>query len=91
MMIQSIQKQKQTNSTKGAQSVKQIQSQINQLQKQVARIQGDIQKIRTTSGLSTTTRAKSKKLASSRANIKPRSKKSKSLKSTKVRRNRKSK
>ena len=45
MMIQSIQKQKQTNSTKGAgvtqplsQSVKQIQSQINELQKQVARI-----------------------------------------------------
>jgi hypothetical protein len=97
MMIQSIQKQKQTNSTKGAgvtqplsQSVKQIQSQINQLQKQVARIQNDIQKIRTTSGPSPTTRAKSKKLASSRANIKSRSKKSKSLKSTKVRRNRKS-
>ena len=50
MMIQSIQKQKQANSTKGAgvsqspsQSVKQIQSQINQLQKQVARIQNDIQ------------------------------------------------
>ena len=91
-MIRSIQKQKQTNSTKGAgvtqppsQSVKQIQSQINQLQKQVARIQNDIQKIRTTSGSSTTTRAKSKNLASSRANIKPRSKKSKSLKSTKVR------
>ena len=97
MMIQSIQKQKQTNSTKGAgvnqspsQSVKQIQSQINQLQKQVARIQNDIQKIRITSGPSPTTRAKSKKLASSRANVKSRSKKSKSLKSTKVRRNRKS-
>ena len=96
MMIQSIQKQKQTNSTKGAgvtqplQSVKQIQSQINQLQKQVARIQNDIQKIRTTSRPSPTTRAKSKKLASSRANIKSKSKKSKSVKSTKVRRNRKS-
>ena len=56
-MIQSIQKQKQTNSTKGAgvtqplsQSVKQIQSQINELQKQVARIHNDIQKIRTTFG-----------------------------------------
>ena len=55
-MIQSIQKQKQANSTKGAgvtqplQSIKQIQSQISQLQKQVARIQNDIQKIRTTSG-----------------------------------------
>jgi DNA repair exonuclease SbcCD ATPase subunit len=97
MMIQSTQKQKQANSTKGAgvtqplsQSVKQIQSQINQLQKQMARIQNDIQKIRTTSGPSPTTRAKSKKLASSRANIKSRSKKSKSLKSTNVRRNRKS-
>jgi DNA repair exonuclease SbcCD ATPase subunit len=92
MMIQSIQKQKQANSTKGAgitqplsQSIKQIQSQINQLQKQMARIQNDIQKIRTTSGPSPITRAKSKKLASSRANIKPRSKKSKSLKSTKAR------
>ena len=57
MMIQSIQKQKQANSTKGAgitqplsQSIKQIQSQINQLQKQMSRIQNDIQKIRTTSG-----------------------------------------
>ena len=48
------------------------------------RIQNDIQKIRTTSGPSPTTRAKSKKLASSRANIKPRSKKSKSLKSAKL-------
>lgn len=92
MMIQSIQKQKQANSTKGAgitqplsQSIKQIQSQINQLQKQMARIQNDIQKIRTTSGPSPITRAKSKILASSRANIKPRSKKSKSLKSTKAR------
>ncbi|MGB7664974.1 MAG: hypothetical protein WBL67_19745 [Nitrososphaeraceae archaeon] len=49
-----------------------------------------VRRIRTTSGPSPTTRAKSKKLASSRANIKSRSKKSKSLKSTKVRRNRKS-
>jgi uncharacterized protein YlxW (UPF0749 family) len=96
LMIQSIQKQKQTNSTKGAevtqllsQSIKQIQFQINQLQKQVARIQNDIQKIRT-SGRSTTTVAKSKKPTSSRANIKPRSKKSKSLKSTKFKRSRSS-
>ena len=50
----------------------------------MARIQNDIQKIRTTSGPSPTTRAKSKKLASSRANIKSRSKKSKSLKSAKL-------
>ena len=69
MMIQSIQKLKQTNSTKGAgvtqplsQSIKQIQSQINELQKQMARIQNDIQKIRTTSGPSTTAIARSKKL-----------------------------
>ena len=96
-MIQSLQKQKQFKPTVDAkagqsqlQSVKQIQSQISQLQKQVLRIQNNIQRMRTTSGPSTTTRAESKKLASSRANIKPRSKKSKSLKSTKVRRNRKS-
>ena len=93
IMIQSLQKQKQFKPTVDAragqsqlQSVKQIKSQISHLQKQVMRIQNDIQKIRTTSGPSTTTRAKSKKLASSRANIKPRSKKSKSLRSTKVRR-----
>jgi conjugal transfer/entry exclusion protein len=97
IMIQSLQKQKHFKPTVDAragqsqlQSVKQIKSQISQLQKQVMQIQNDIQKIRTTSGPSTTTIAKSKKLASSRANIKPRSKKSKSLKSTKVRRNRKS-
>jgi hypothetical protein len=96
MMIQSIQQQKQTKSTKGAgvsqspsQSIKQVQSQVSQLQKQVARIQNDIQRIRTTSR-SRTTRAKFKKLISSSANIKPRSKKSKSLKSTKVKRGRKS-
>jgi len=97
MVIQSIQKQRQTKSTKGAgvsqspsQSIKQVQSQVSQLQKQVARIQNDIQRIRITSGSRTTTRAKFKKLISSSANIKPRSKKSRSLKTTKVRRGRKS-
>jgi chromosome segregation ATPase len=97
MVIQSIQKQRQTKSTKGAgvsqspsQSIKQVQSQVSQLQKQVARIQNDIQRIRITSGSRTTTRAKFKKLISSSANIKPRSKKSKLLKSTKVKRGRKS-
>jgi hypothetical protein len=97
MVIQSIQKQRQTKSTKGAgvsqspsQSIKQVQSQVSQLQKQVARIQNDIQRIRITSGPRTTTRAKFKKLISSSANIKPRSKKSKLLKSTKVKRGRKS-
>jgi hypothetical protein len=99
MVIQSIQKQKQrqTKSTKGAgvsqsplQSIKQVQSQVSQLQKQVARIQNDIQRIRITSGSRTTTRAKFKKLISSSANVRPRSKKSKSLKSIKVKRGRKS-
>jgi chromosome segregation ATPase len=97
MMIQSIQKQKQSKSTKGAgagqsslQSIKQIQSQVSQLQKQVTRIQNDIQRIRTTSRIGIATKAKFKKLASSSANIKPRSKKGKSLKSTKISRGRKS-
>jgi prefoldin subunit 5 len=97
MVIQSIQKQKQTKSTKGPgvsqsplQSIKQIQSQVSQLQKQVTRIQKDIQRIRTTSGTGTSTKAKFRKLASSSANVKPRSKKSRSLKSNKMRRSRKS-
>ena len=95
-MIQSlVKKQTQPTTDSGIdklqfQSIKQIKSQVNQLQRQVTRIQDDVRRIRTTSGPSPTTRAKSKKLASSRANIKSRSKKSKSLKSTKVRRNRKS-
>lgn len=95
-MVQSIQKQNQTKSTKGAevdgsqlQSIKQIKSQISQLQKQVTRIQNDIQRIRTIS-ITRTTKAKFKKLASSRANIQLRSKKSRSLKSTKTKRDRKS-
>jgi hypothetical protein len=97
-MVQSIQKQKQkqTKSTKGigvsqspSQPIKQIKSQISQLQKQLARIQNDIQRIRTTVGTGTAKKAKFKKLPSSGTNIKPRSKKSRSLKSTKVRRGRK--
>jgi hypothetical protein len=97
MMVQSIQKQKQAKSTKGPgvsqsplQSIKQIQSQVSQLHKQVTRIQKDIQRIRTTSGTGTSTKAKFRKLASSSANVKPRSKKSRSLRSTKIRRGRKS-
>jgi hypothetical protein len=96
IMVQSIQKQNQTKSTKGAevdgsqlQSIKQIKSQISQLQKQVTRIQNDIQRIGTIS-ITRTTKAKFKKLASSRANIQLRSKKSRSLKSTKTKRDRKS-
>jgi archaellum component FlaC len=102
MMIQSIQKQKQAKSTKGAgvsrsssQSIKQIQSQLSQLQKQVTRIQKDIQRIRTASILRTKTKSnsksRSKKLSALAASTaKSRSKKSKSLKSTKIRRGRES-
>jgi hypothetical protein len=82
MMVQSIQKQKQSKSTKGfgasqssSQSIKQIQSQVSQLQKQMALIQKDIQKIRTAPA----TKTRFRKLSST--TIKPRSKKSKSIKS----------
>ena len=89
MMIHSIQqeKQKQTKSTKGAgasqsslQSIKQIQFQVSQLQKQVTWIQNDIQRIGTTSriGIKTT----------SKADINPESKKSRSFKGTRVGRSR---
>ena len=90
MMVQSIkQKQKQTKSTKGPgvsqsplQSIKQIQSQVSQLQKQMALIQKDIQKIRTAPA----TKTRFRKLSST--TIKPRSKKSKSLKSDRGKRSR---
>lgn len=99
MMIQSLQKQeqKQTKSTSGTgvsqltlQSTKQIQSQVSQLQRQVTRIQNDIQKIRLTSRTAITSKAKFKKLDSSSAKFISKSKKSKSPKSTKIRRGRKS-
>lgn len=99
IMIQSIQKQKQAKSTKGAgvsqsplQSIKQIQSQLSQLQKQVTRIQKDIQRIRTTSGTGTRTisntrsRTSTKSKSKSKSTVKPRSKKSKSLKNIRIRR-----
>jgi hypothetical protein len=93
MMVQSIQKQKQAKSTKGAgtsqsplQSIKQIQSQLSQLQKQVTRIQKDIQRIRTPSVSGTRTKTKFRRQAS---NIKPRFRKNKSLKRTTVKRSRK--
>ncbi|MPZ08152.1 MAG: hypothetical protein GEU26_17345 [Nitrososphaeraceae archaeon] len=89
MVIQSIQKQRQTKSTKGAgvsqapsQSIKQVQSQVSQLQKQMALIQKDIQKIRTAPA----TKTRFRKLSST--TIKPRSKKSKSLKSDRGKRSR---
>ena len=90
LMIQSLQKQKQTKPTVDVgrgklqvQSIKQIQSQISQLQKQVIRIQKDTQRIKvvTTKGTNT----KLRKKLSSTTGIKPRSKKSKSVKKTKAR------
>ncbi len=89
--IQSLQrqKQKQTKPITGAgesksqlQSIKQIQSQVSQLQKQVTRIQNDIQKIRT----APVPKTRPIKLSST----KPRSKRSKSPKSIKVKRHRRS-
>jgi len=88
-MIQSLQKQKQTKQITGVgerksqlQSIKQIQSQFSQLQKQVTRIQNEIQKIRTAPAQKT----RITKLSST--TIKPRSKKSKSSKIIKVKRQR---
>jgi hypothetical protein len=102
IMIQSLQKQKQkqSKSITGTgvdklqfQTMKQINSQISQLQKQVIRIQNDIQRIKTAPITRTITRLKSKsrKQASSPiSTVKPRSKKSKSLMTTKVKKGRKS-
>lgn len=89
MIIQSLQRQKQTKaitevgeSKSQLQSIKRIQSQFSQLQKQVTRIQNEIQKIRTAPASKTRFR----KLSSTA--IKPRSKKSKSSKIIKVKRQR---
>jgi hypothetical protein len=98
IMIQSLQKQKQTKSTTDggvgklqSQSIKQIQSQISQLQRQVARIQNDIRKIDTASIVRTKTKPKSKsKKSSTSSTTKPRPKKSKLSKTTKVKKGRKS-
>jgi hypothetical protein len=79
MMVQSIQKQKQTKSTKGAgvsqsplQLIKQIQSQVNQLQKQVSRIQIDVQKIRVTAAATKSGFRKPTPPAATRTTVKPR-------------------
>lgn len=73
LMIQSMQKQKQTKPTVDGevgksqfQFMKQIKFQVNQLQKQVTRIQDDIRRIKTASvaGTGTRTRTKFKKRAS---------------------------
>jgi chromosome segregation ATPase len=90
LMIQSLQKQKQTKSTVNSgighsqsQSIKQIQSQISQLQKQVTRIQKDIQRIRT---IPTRRRTNTRlRKPSSTTGIKPKSKKGKSLKNIRAR------
>jgi archaellum component FlaC len=97
LVIQSLQKQKQTKSAAGAgidqiqfRSIKQIKSQISQLQKQVSRIQNDIGRIRTASMTRTRAKTKFRKQAPSTiAAVKYRSKRSKLLKSTKVKKRRK--
>ncbi|MGH9912631.1 MAG: hypothetical protein ACRD4W_09325, partial [Nitrososphaeraceae archaeon] len=63
--------------------VKQVQSQISQLQKQVALIQKDIHRIRTAPGTKARTRKRPFAIS-----IMPKSKKSKSPKSIKVKRSR---
>ena len=82
LVIQSFHKEKQNRTTTGlgigqsqAQFVKQIQSQISQLQKLVIQIQNDIRRIRTSSVSGTGAFRK----RSSSTNVKPRSKKTKSL------------
>jgi hypothetical protein len=91
-IIQSLQRQKQSKPTAGVgvgqsqlQSIKQVQSQISQLQKQVTLIQKDIHRFRTAPG--TKARTRKRPLAIS---IMPKSKKSKSPKSIKVKRHRRS-
>lgn len=85
--IQSLLKEGQAKSTSGAgivqaqfQSIKQIKSQTSQLQKQLALIQKDIQRIRTAPG----TKAKTRKWPFA-ITIMHKSKKSKSITSTKAR------
>ena len=97
LMIQSLQKQKQTKSTVGVgidqiqfKSIKQIKPQISQLQKQVSRIQNDIRRIRTASMTRTRTITKFRKQAPSTiATVISRSKRNKLIKSTKVKKRRK--
>ncbi len=85
--IESLQKQQRLAAADQSQSIKRIQSQLSQLQKQAARIQKDTQRMRTAPASKTRVR----KLASITTTIKPKSKKSKSVTSNKVRRTRKKK
>jgi hypothetical protein len=99
LMIQSLQRQKQSKPTAGVkegqsqlQSVKQVQSQISQLQKQVALIQKDTHRIRTAPGTKARTRKRPFAISimpkSKKSKTPPKSKKSKSPKSIKVKRSR---
>ena len=78
-MIQSLQKQKQFKPTVDARAgqlqLQSVKSQISQLQKQVMQIQNDIRRIRTSS----VTGTGAFKKRSSSTNVKPRSKKTKTL------------
>jgi hypothetical protein len=77
MLIQSLQKQTKLAAAGQSQLLKQVQSQLSQLQKQVTRTQKDVQKMKMTP--STKTRMR-------KSATRPRSKKSKSITSTRVRR-----
>ena len=99
LMIQSLQKQERTKPTVRVEmdqmqikSIKETKSQISQLQKQLARIQNDIRRLRTASitrtGTGTGTKFR-KQAPSTIAAVKSRSKRSRLLKSTKVKKRRK--
>jgi hypothetical protein len=92
MLTQSILKQGQAQSTSGVgviqlqfQSIKQIKSQVSRLQKQVTLIKKDIQRIRTAPGTNARTRKRPFAIT-----IMPKSKKRKSITSTKPRKSRSS-
>jgi len=85
LMLQSLQKQGRSKPATGAiagkgqsQSIKQIESQVSQLLKQVTKVQKDIERIRTASA------AKTKSRKSPSSWVKPRFKKNKSVKKSKL-------
>jgi hypothetical protein len=87
LIIQSLQKQKQTKPIINAkidqtesQSIKQIKTQVNQLQRQITRIQDDVLKIKPVTGRRQGTSIKVRKRAPS-SSVKPRSKKTKPYRS----------
>ncbi|MGH9976589.1 MAG: hypothetical protein ACRD8Z_12250 [Nitrososphaeraceae archaeon] len=99
LMIQSLQKQGRTKPAVRVEmdqmqikSIKETKSQISQLQKQVARIHNDIQRLRTASITRTGTRTRTKfrkQAPSTIAAVKSRAKRSRLLKSTKIKKRRK--